>query len=123
MSNYTTDVVERDALWSEISDLSSAELDLELNAMGVSARKVAEARVTLQSYVSISEASSTCFEDLGPICRSSVGSTLCTHKVIYRSDGSCLRFKLEHPKTEIELDQTLLLLNANFAAYNLAQNK
>lgn len=123
MSNYTTDVVERDALWSEISDLSSAELDLELNAMGVSARKVVEARVTLQSYISISEASSTCLEDLWLMRGSSVGPTRCTQKVIYRSDGSCLTFKLEHPKTTTELDQTLLLFNANFAAHNLSQNK
>jgi hypothetical protein len=122
MSNYTTDVVEQDALWSEISDLSSAELDLELNAMGVSVRKVAEARVTLQSYVSISEASSTCFEDLWLISGSSVGPTGCSQKVTYTSKGSCL-FRFEHPKTSTELDQTLLLFNANLASHSLAQNK
>jgi len=123
MSNYTTDVVERDALWSEISDLSPAELDLELSAMGVSVRKVAEARVTLQSYVSISEASSSCVEDLWPIRRSAFGPTSCTQKVINMSDGSCLTVRLEHPKTITELDQTLLLFNANLAAHHLAQNK
>lgn len=123
MSNYTTDVVERDALWSEISDLSSAELDLELNAMGVSVRKVAEARVTLQSYVSISEASSTCFEELWPFNRSSVGPTSCTQNVRYKSSGPCIRFTLEYPKIRTELDQTVLLFDASLAAYSLAHNK
>lgn len=123
MSNYTIDVVERDALWSEISDLSPAELDLELNAMGVSVRKLAEARVTLQSYVSILDASSASFEDVRTIARSFVGPTSCTQKVINMSDGSCLTVRLEHPKTRTELDQTLLLFNANLAAHHLAQNK
>jgi len=57
MSNYTVDVVELDALWSEILDLSTDELDLELHSLGISLEKVDNSFAALERCAAFSSLS------------------------------------------------------------------